>query len=243
MYPYMMIPVIPMIPTLNEKPPTLYAILNSICNFGKEDKTKIKNLAKSGRDKIFDFDYPLSNKISKEKFECMILNHFLQRRIGFETITAFKIQLNVKLNEIMPMYNLMFDAIDGWKLFENGEKIIRDLTDNRTTNATNESENESTTNTNSSSDRRNSDMPQSLIDNVKEGKYLTNYNYDTDEAISKDISSSSGTSSGTDNSIVHETIERTPADKLSILKEMQQNIKSIYSMIFDELECLFYGIE
>ena len=39
-----------------------------------------------------------------------------------------------------------------------------------------------------------------------------------------------------------ETITRTPADKISILKDMQTNIKNIYTMIFDELDVLFYGI-
>ena len=41
-------------------------------------------------------------------------------------ITAFKIALNVKLNEIMPVYNKMFDFLDGWDLFNDGEKTIRD---------------------------------------------------------------------------------------------------------------------
>ena len=115
----------PPLPTNCDKPPTVYSILESIVNYGKEDKTKIKDLAKVGRFKIFDFDYPLSDKISKEDFEIMILNHYLQRRIGFDTVTAFKIQLDVKLNEIMPLYNKMFDSIDGWNIFNDGEKISR----------------------------------------------------------------------------------------------------------------------
>ena len=123
--------LMPMIPTWNEKPPTLYSILESIVNFDKEDKTKIKDLAKSGRETIFNFTYPLSNKVVKEDFECMILNHFIMRRIGFETVTAFRIQLNVKLNEIMPMYNKMFDMLDGWDIFNDGEVVTRDVEDER----------------------------------------------------------------------------------------------------------------
>ena len=42
--------------------------------------------------------------------------------------------------------------------------------------------------------------------------------------------------------IFNETITRTPADKIAILKEMQENIKSIYTMIFKDLECLFYQL-
>ena len=60
-------------------------------------------------------------------------------RIGFDTVTAFRIQLNVKLNEIMPLYNKMFDLLYDNDLF--GEITKRDGTDNRTTQNTSISEN------------------------------------------------------------------------------------------------------
>ena len=90
----------PFIPPNCDKPPTVYSILNSIVNGDKEedDYTKIKDLAKEGRSTIFNFDYPLSSNINKEKFETQILNHYLMRRIGYETVTAFRIALDVKLN-------------------------------------------------------------------------------------------------------------------------------------------------
>ena len=75
------------------KPPTIYQILSSICNpitNNEEDYIKTPDLAKNGRSKIFDFDYPLSEKITKEFFECLILNHYMMRRIGYDTVTAFK---------------------------------------------------------------------------------------------------------------------------------------------------------
>lgn len=236
----------PFIPTLNEKPPTLYSLLESIVNYGKDDKTKIKDLAKEGRNKIFDFDYPLSDKISKEDFECMILNHYISRRIGFDTPTLFKIQLNVKLNEIMPMYNKMFDALDNWNIFNDGEKTVRYGTDNREINSTSNTENnlQNTSTSQNTSDRRYSDTPQNELDNVKEGKYVTEYNYDTNNA--EDNSESNGTSNNTtntnDDNTYNETIEKTNVNKIEILKQMQTEIKSIYSLIFKDLDCLFYSI-
>lgn len=241
---------IPMIPTNNMKPPTVYAILNSICNFDAETQTKIVDLAKVGRTKIFNFDYPLSEKVDKEKFECMILNHFLQRRINFQTITGFQIQLNVKLNEIMPLYNKMFDSLDGWNIFEDGEKTTHDSTDERTTNVENTANNSLSSNSNTTSenisDLRYSKMPQNELQNIKDGKYITEYNYNQDNATNTDESTSTGSSSGTsntkDNNILHEEWNRSPADKLAIYKEFQENLKSIYGMIFKDLECLFYGL-
>ena len=232
----------PFIPANCEKPPTLYTILESIVNYGKEEKTKIKDLAKEGRTTIFDFDYPLSENISKEDFECIILNHYLRRRIGFDTVTAFRIALYSKLNEIKPLYNKMFDAIGNWNIFNDGEKTTRYGTDNRETNVNSNTENTLSNESTTTSDRRYSDTPQNKLDNVKEGAYVTDYNYDTN----KDNSTSNGTSNNNtvtnDDNVYHETIEKTMSNKIEILKEYQENVKSVYSMIFDELDVLFYGL-
>ena len=80
----MLFPMMFRIPDDYNIPPTLYSILNSIVNFENEDPVKIKDLARYGRSKIFDFDYPLSQYANKEEFECMILNHYIMRRIGYE---------------------------------------------------------------------------------------------------------------------------------------------------------------
>lgn len=253
----------PFLPPNCNLPPTIYTILESIVNPDVDlndpaPEVKIKDLAKAGRSTIFNFDYPLTSNITKEKFETMILNHFLQRRIGFETVTAFRIQLDVKLNEIMPLYNKMFDALENWEIFNDGEKTVRTGTDNKTQNSTQNSTNNtnnslinhSTTSTNDISDRRNSELPQNQLEDLRNGSYVTNYNYDTNNNNGEDNSTSQGTSittnnssnNSTDNNIYNETITRTPADKIAILKEMQENIKSIYTMIFKDLDCLFYQL-
>ena len=252
MYPYIdnYFMFYPRIPAICDMPPTLYSILESIVNYGKDEKTKIKDLAKVGRSTIFDFDYTLTNNISKENFECMILNHFLMRRIGFETVTAFRIQLNVKINEIMPLYNKMFDALENWNILNDGETEIKTGTNNKTSNntssASNQITNNSTTSDTNISDRRNSELPQNQLSELRDGNYVTNYNYDTNTNNAQDSSTSSGsstsTNNGTDNNTYNETITRTPSDKIAIYKEFQENIKSIYGMIFKDLECLFYQL-
>lgn len=251
MNPFYWTPILmPRIPLLDTRPPKLYDLMDSIVNFGKTEKATPSELAKNARTTIFNFDYELTDKIEKEKFETMILNHFINRRIGFETFTLFQIQLNVKLNEIMPLYNKMFDSISGWNIFEDGEKVERDVTDNRTidakTNSKNSLENNSETNTNRISDRRYSDTPQNQLTNLKNGSYVTDMNYDTEENKNIDNSTSVGNSESSnltkDDNLTKEIIKRTPADKIAIYKEFQENIKSIYSMIFKDLECLFYQL-
>lgn len=261
--------LMPFIPPGCDKPPTVYSILNSIVNGDKEedDYTKIKDLAKEGSSIIFNFEYPLSNNINKEDFEIQILNHYLMRRIGFETVTAFRIGLNVKLNEIMPMYNKMFDALENWNIFEDGETTTRQGSENKknitensnintTTNeSTNTLENTSNTTNEDITDDRNSDTPQSKLENVRDGSYVTNYKYNTVNRTSNDSSNSNGTSNSNtssntqnntnivDDNNYQETIKRSPADKIAILKEMQENIRSIYTLIYEDLDCLFYGLE
>lgn len=231
-----MIPIYPMIPNLMklandyDEPPTVYALLNSYVNFSREVPVKISDLAKTGRAMFFDFDYPLASGISKESFETMILNHFLMRRIGYETVTAFKIALNVKLNEIMPLYNKLFESIENWNLFNDGETISRTSIDNGSSSSTNN------TSTNTTSDRRYSSTPQNQIQDVKDGKYVSEYNYDTDNG------SSNNTSNMLNNNTTNETINRSPADKMMLYSEFLKNRQNIYTMIFKDLDSLFYQL-
>jgi len=230
-YPF---PIMPWLPTNCDLPPTLKSLMNSICNYGKEEKTNIYNLAKGSRTTIFNFDYPLSDKVNREDFEIMILNHYIHRRIGFDTPTEFRIALNVKLNEIMPRYNKLFDMLDGWDLYNAGEVTTRVQTDNGT-NTLNNTINANNTNI---SDRRNSQMPQNEIESVQDGNYMTDYNYDTNTDSGTTVSDTSGTNTNTTN----ETITRSPSDKIRIYKEFMENIDNIYSLIFKDLDSLFYGL-
>ena len=263
-------------------------------NYGKDDKTKIKDLAKAGRSTFFNFNYPLSNKVSKEDFETMILNNFIDRRIGYETLTTFRIKLNVKLNEIMPTYNKMFDMLDGWDIFEDGGTTQRTVSDTRNINTSNRqdidgtvtnkedidgkvtntsstttsTQNSSQTSASDTKDIRKSDTPQSELQNVRDGAYVTDYEYRTDNTSGTDSSTSSGTSSNTGSNVedrtintknvedktiqntgtstntgsLQETISKTPQDKLKLYTEFIEKRNHIYSMIFKELDCLFYQL-
>lgn len=107
-----------------QDPPTLQYLLNSIVNVDSDTledvvpKTRKENLAEKARTFVFNFDYPLSDAVNKADFEKMILNHFIHRRIGFETYQLWHIYLDNKMNEIMPFYNRIFDALKNYGLFD-----------------------------------------------------------------------------------------------------------------------------
>ena len=231
-----MFPVIPNLMKLNncDLPPTVYALLNSYVNFSIETPVKIADLAKTGRACFFDFTYPLATGWDKEEFETMILNHFLMRRIGYETVTAFKIALNVKLNEIMPNYNMLYNSIKNWNIFNDGESIARHQTSNGS-NAINSSSNATNSDT---SDRRYSNTPQNQLADVRDGKYVSEYNYDQNSGSATNQTATSGT----DSNEINETINRSPSDKIKIYQEFLAARQNLYTMIFKDLDSLFYQV-
>lgn len=264
------------------RPPLLYDLMNSMVNFGNDTQYSIHELSKQASSKIFNFEYPLSSAINKEEFEENILNYFINRRIGYETFTLFQIKLKTKMNEIMPTYNKLFDAIENWNIFQDGEQFQKTSTDTRTsnqnttstqntnidktntTNRTSSSNNtlNNTADTNNTSDRRFSDMPENQIQNVQNGTYLTNYNYDTNTA--HDTSTSNGSSEGEenqkttsaetnsmrnsgetnlqDNNQYEETSYRDVNNKIDVFAKYLENKNNIMTMIYKDLEVLFYQV-
>ena len=222
----------PFIPPTCDKPPTVYSVLNAIVNGDKDDEddyTKIKDLAKYGRNKIFDFDYPLANSMDKEYFECMILNHYMTRRIGFDTVTNFKLHLNVKLNAIMPKYNVLFE---NYANIMNGSTITKQGQENANTNQESSNEN----NTTNTTDNRYSNTPQGRISDVQNSSYLTDYTL-TESNVD---SNGSSTSSGTNEREYNETIIEKNINE-NYLK-IQERMLSVFDMIFKELDSLFFSI-
>lgn len=207
---------------MNPIPPTLYSILNSIANYDATEKTKIRDLARVTHDKVFDFDYELSSAINKDEFEIEILNHYMMRRIGFETFTAFQLYLENKLKEILPYYNLMLDAFKDFNLFNNGEVITRSKTDSRNTTGT----------SGSNGENRLSEYPLDELDDLTDGKYVSTQNTSTVNANNTTL----------DNGQENERIERSPVDKMSIYKSYLETRRSVMSMIYKDLDILFYGL-
>lgn len=192
------------------RPPLLCDIMNSIVNYGKEKQTSISNLSSASRETIFDFKYPLSDNVNKEEFETMILDRFIMRRLGYETYTSWKIALKLKLNEIMPYYNKLFDASINWELFKDGENFTR----------------EKLINGNSEIDSRYSKLPQNEIEDVKDGTYMTDYTLGQNK--------SNGTES--------EKYSKDNNNKIDTYIKFIENNQKIMSLIYEDLESLFYGL-
>ena len=227
---------------MNPKPPTLYAIMNSIANYDAEEKTKIRNLAKATHEKIFDFEYPLSSKIDKEEFECQILNHFIMRRIGQETFTAFQLFLENKLNEILPYYNIMFDSLVDYNLFNDGEVITRNREDNGTNNLNRTDNGTSSLNSTNEMKSKYAEYPMNQLSDIDDGKYVTNQTTNNGTNINSGTSNNTSIENGTTSNISRETETRSNLDKMDLYQKYLQTRNSIMTMIYKDLDILFYGL-
>ena len=85
-----------------------------------------RDVCDEGRDKIFDFYYPI-NPDDKNRFEINFCMHYYTREIGSETLALFKLRLQSRLNELIPKYNQLWN-----QLAEMADINIYDDTDLRT---------------------------------------------------------------------------------------------------------------
>lgn len=214
--------------------------------FENNIETNLYNLPEKTHQFVFDFDYPLFEKVDKNKFETDILEYFIQRRIGYETYTVFKMQLRNKLNVIMPYYNKLFSFLDGWDLFTDGETITHTLTgtDKKQTDSITDNTLNSTTQDTSTQDLRNSKYPQNQIDDLKNGTYVSDANFN--QFNNNGSSNSTGNTTYNENNNSTNTLEeetkRTPADKLAIYNSFIESKNNIMQKIYDELDVLFYQL-
>lgn len=56
------------------------------------------------------YDYPIFSENYRETLNKKILQHFHFREIGFETADRFNYKLGVRMNEIMPYYNKLYET-------------------------------------------------------------------------------------------------------------------------------------
>lgn len=165
-------------------------------------------LARQG---IFNFDYPIFNEAYRPTLETKILKHFYFREIGEETTGLWKVRLNMKLNEIMPYYNKLYqtELLEYNPLYTTNLKKTRKTEGRASENITEtgkengrgtskskaQSASESSARETNSSDSKQlfSDTPQGSLTRIEENTYLTNatVNQDSDSKHSSDSSTSS----------------------------------------------------
>lgn len=190
--------------------------------------------------KIFDFDFPIFDENYRNVLERKILLHFYTREIGFETVGLWKLKLKTKLNEIMPYYNKLYNS----ELLEFNPLYTVDKTIHRGGDGTQENSGKDTTTsdgwTHGNTLDKYSDTPQGTIDNLVEGKYLTNARDTTSEGSYHDTSEMvKGTSIKTINDYTDHITGYESRDASDLLLKFRKTFLNIDMMIINDLDELF----
>jgi hypothetical protein len=194
-----------------------------------QESTGTRDLIARGKDKLFDFDYPIFDEAYRNVFENHFIRKFFMREIGFESEGLFKFQLETWLQINMPYWNKMFES----ELIEYNplQNAIMDVTHNKKNDsasdsaATQTNQHDSTTGADSNStvtgnqfnrnlESNNPDSRLQLTSNV-DGTGTIEYASSIDESLGNDSRNSTahtgGSNSATDtsnssaNSSVNET--------------------------------------
>lgn len=198
----------------------------------------------------FDFQldkYPIFDENYRETLNNKILNHYFDAEIGFETAPLFRHYLLAKLNEIMPLYNIMYEKQKD--LLENifGNVNLTETFEGENSNNSNVSNN-SQSNSTGNSNMKNlfQDTPQGELDttSINNQKWATNLtlNENSTNGNITDNSTSVGNSNGTNNYIKKIVGNNGGKYNIELLKEIQNSILNIDIMIINELQDLFMGI-
>lgn len=140
--------------------------------------TSVSEVIAKSRGKIFDFPYPIFDEKYRSVLETKILRHFYTREIGLETVALWKLNLETKLNEIMPFFNQLYksELLEFNPFYDVDVTRTHDGSVNRTENVQSTGSNTVNETGTIKSDReeRYSDTPQGTLANVESNTYLTN---------------------------------------------------------------------
>lgn len=220
----------------------------------------VNSIIKQAIPKVFDFDFPIFDEAYREVLCGKILKHYYLREIGLETVGAWKLMLDTKLNEIMPYYNQLYnsekikiDPMNDYKLTKNYNK-----TKNESKNGNNQTDSSGTNKASQNGSNEGtdynlySDTPQGALTGVDNQEYLTN--------ARKVTNTDTTTASSTGESVYHE--QKTIVDTLNstdtyieelsgkigaksyseLLKEFRKTFLNIDMMVINELSDLFFGL-
>lgn len=200
----------------------------------------VEHVIDSARSKIFDFTYPIFNNSYKKTLETKILKHYYTREIGFETVGLWKLKLNMKMNEIMPFYNKLYES--ELLEFDPFNDVHKTVTHQGTDSGTSSVDSEVVAETDAEDWNLFSDTPQGGVTGVDDETYLTNATKVTnDDTVT--------TTTDMDESHANEnqwtevvTGKQGTASYAKMLEELRNTFLNIDMMIIKDLAPLFMGI-
>lgn len=209
---------------------------------------QLPSLIEQARPQLFDFSYPITDAAHKPVLERKILQHYLFREIGFETVGLWHFKLASKMNEIMPYFDrlyqsakLEFDPLTNYNYDETAIATSNSTSDsNADTSLTanqNTSSNQNTTANNETNSKANSSQtdtgkdvnafsntPQGSLTGVESLTYLTDARIiDTSNNVDTD---QTGQTTSTENSDTKQESDTTQKSDTAYTNHLQSDNKS-----------------
>lgn len=193
--------------------------------------------------------YPIFDELYRLGLNKKILRHFYTREIGSETVGLWKLWLNNKMNEIMPLYNQMYEStlLEFNPLYDVDVTTTHEGEDAGTAGRENTSSGRTDNNLTDTSETvdKYSDTPQGGLTGVENGTYLTNAritngtNSNTGDVQTSDSSTESSDFSNTNSYIDHVVGKHGGMTYSKMIAEFRENMINVDNMIIDELNDLF----
>lgn len=209
---------------------------------------KVDEIIAGSLNKVFDFDFPIFDENYRGILETKILRHYYTREIGLETVGLWKHFLCMRLNEIMPYYNQLYEsaALEFNPLYNVKYDVTHkgsatgtmgeDISDNR--NRENEYNDDTLD--------KFSDTPQGGLTGVVNDNYLTTARKvesegtgSEDETYTRDRDV---TTNNTDQYLRHIEGNNGGRTFSELLKQYRETFINIDMMIINELNDLFMGV-
>ena len=207
-------------------------------------------IVKNAYPRIF-LDFPIYDESHREELCTKILLHYYMDEIGLETYALWKLQLNIRMREIMPFFNTLYETLGESDLFSN-VNMGRTYTKSGTSDTKSENLSTSATAGNNQSDGHSvdkySETPQGGLSGIESDKYLTNARITSDSRKDTSTASTEGKANFSENGNSNEKYEERTAGKdggasyMELLQEYSNKIVTIDNQIIENLSNLFMGV-
>lgn len=205
---------------------------------------KVDDVLEKSWNKIFDTSWSIFDEQYRKVLCKKILKHYYTREIGAEVVGLWILWLNMRMCEIMPYYNQLYESE---KLkFDPFADTDMTTTSNRkidTENNETGSSDGTTTNNNVSRDLY-ADTPQGALQGVESETYLTNARKISDTGSSNDSNNYNSSGSGNSNDDYFENVKgkRGGENYSDMLRKYRETFLNIDMMIIKELGDLFFNL-
>ena len=208
---------------------------------------QLKEIIKDDYSNIVDIGldwYPIFDETYRPGLNKKIIQHYWNREIGQETEFLFKFAMARKMNEIMPMYNQLYESEISRMKNADGTAMdplstIKLLTHNTGEDTSTGASNATVSNTTTNKSRTvSSDTPQVPL--AGDGDYATS-GVDATSSSTGD-NTTAGNDSRTSNTTGDTTTGGYTESPILLVQRLRSAILNVDMMIIDELSELFMGV-